>query len=349
METIFAKKLKSARLLSGLSLRQLAESLSIKISAQALSLYENGKRKPDSSIIIALSESLKVPIDYFFRDTLVTLSNVEFRKKSKLGKKNIDKIKEYIIDYLERYIEIERILYIHSEFSNPIENKMINSIDDIDLASIEIRKVWEIGMNPVSNIIEMLEDKGVKVVEIDAELSFDGLATWVDKVPAIVVNRNLDIVRKRFTVVHELAHLLLSFSENLENKIIEKYCHNFAGAFLLPSSSLKNFLGDKRNHISIRELIEIKEYYGISIQAIIYRLFNLNVISEATLIRFFIELNKEKLRDEMNLGQYIGDESSSRFERLVLKAASEEIVTFSKASQLLNKSIEDFRQGFEVL
>ena len=348
MENVFAKKLKSARLLSGLSLRKLAEKITIDLSAQALNLYEKGERKPDSSIIIALSEALQVPIDYFFRDSNIKLGNVEFRKKSKLGKKDIQQIKEFVIDYLERYIEIERILNVQYKFSNPLETILINSIDDIEIASQELRKNWEIGMNPVSNLIEMLEDKGVKIVEIDADQSFDGLATWVENFPVIVVNKNIDLVRKRFTVVHELAHLLLSFSENLNEKSIEKLCHNFAGAFLLPEASLKNYLGVKRSHISIQELIEIKVYFGISISAIVYRAYNLNIIPESFLKGFFIRLNKDNQRDESNLGKYLGEESSSRFERLVLKAASEEIITFSKASQLMKQNLEEFRRGFEV-
>jgi Zn-dependent peptidase ImmA (M78 family) len=295
-----------------------------------------------------LSEALQVPIDYFFRDSNIKLCNVEFRKKSKFNKKDIQQIKEFVIDYLERYIEIERILNVRYEFTNPLEKIVINKIDDIEIASQELRRNWEIGMNPVLNLIEMLEDKGVKIVEIDADQSFDGLATWVENFPVIVVNKNIDLVRKRFTVVHELAHLLLSFSENLNEKSIEKLCHNFAGAFLLPEVSLKNYLGVKRSHISIQELIDIKEYFGISIQAIVYRLFNLNIISKDTFDEFFIKLNKENQRDESNLGKYIGEESSSRFERLVLKAASEEIITFSKASQLLNKDLEEFRRGFQV-
>lgn len=348
MENIFAKRLKSARLLSGLSLRELADKLTIALSAQALNLYEKGRRKPDSSIIVAFSEALQVPIDYFFRDSNIKLENIEFRKKFKLGKKIIQQIKEFVIDYLERYIEIERILNIQNEFTNPLNKVLINTIDDIELASKELRKVWEIGLNPVPNIIEMLEDKGIKIVEVGEESSFDGIATWVDNFPVIVINKDNDIVRKRFTVMHELAHLLLSFPENLSNKSKEKLCHNFAGAFLLPEASLKDSLGIKRNHLSISELIEIKEYYGISIAAIVYRAYNLNMVSESFKNDFFIKLNKEKRRDESNLGNYIGQESSSRFEKLVLKAASEEIITLSKASQLMNKDIEGFRRDFKV-
>ncbi|MFW5662802.1 MAG: helix-turn-helix domain-containing protein, partial [Bacteroidota bacterium] len=90
MNELFSKRLVSARKLSGLSLRDLSERMDIELSAQAIGLYEKGRRKPDSSIVIALSEALKVPVDYFFRDSKVQLGNVDFRKKSKLGNKKID-------------------------------------------------------------------------------------------------------------------------------------------------------------------------------------------------------------------------------------------------------------------
>lgn len=348
MENIFAKRLKSARLLSGLSLRKLSDKLAIDISAQALSLYEKGKRKPDSSIIIALSEAMQVPVDYFFQDSNIVLENIEFRKKSKVGQKEIKQIKEFAIDYLERYIDIETMLNIQSKFTNSLEELIIGSTEDIERASQELRKAWDIGTNPVPNVIEMLEDKGVKIIEIDVGENFDGLSSWLSNLPIIVVNKRLEVVRKRFTVVHELAHLLLSFSESMENKTKENLCHNFAGAFLLPELPLKNYLGSNRKRISIQELVMIKEYFGISVSAIVYRAYSLNIIPKSFLKEFFIKLNKSKQRDEANIGRYIGEESSSRFERLVLQAASEEMITTSKAAQLMKKDLEEFRRGFAV-
>lgn len=349
MDAIFANRLRAARLLAGYSLRQLSERLSVDISAQAISLYENGKRKPDSSIIVALSEALKVPIDFFFRNASIALPDIEFRKKSKLGRKHIEQIKEFVIDYLERYFEIELILNITSKFSNPLLSKRIGTVEDIESAASELRTSWDLGLGPISNIIEMLEGKGVKIIEIEADPAFDGLSTWVGSAPVIVVNKNSEIVRKRLTVVHELGHLLLEFDNATEGSTIEKYCNSFAGAFLLPAVSLKHFLGSSRKNISINELVEIKEYFGISVQAIAYRLVNAGIKQEAFIKNFFIFMNKEGLRDEKKFGVYIGEEQSRRFERLINKAAVEQIITFSKASQLQNKSIEEFRRGFEVV
>jgi Zn-dependent peptidase ImmA (M78 family) len=344
MNELFSKRLVSARKLSGLSLRELSDRLSIGLSASAISLYEKGKRRPDSSIVIALSRALDVPVDYFFRDSKVELSSVEFRKRSKLGKKRIEQIKEQVIDYLSRYIEIEEILNIKNNFVNPLNDYTIHSDKDVVSSALKLRIEWELGLNPIPNIIEMLEDKGIKIVEIDVEKEFDGLASWVGDVPVIVLNLSYDNIRKRFTVLHELAHLLLRFDGTIDSKSIEKHCHSFAGTFLIPDQSLKSIFKTGRKHFSIDELIEIKEYYGISVQALVYRLYNLNYISENTLKTFFIDLNKHQLRDEKDWGNYLGKESSSRFERLVLMAVSEEIISLSKAAQLLNRDLEDIKK-----
>jgi len=65
---------------------------------------------PDSKILIALANGLNVSIDYFFRPLNYKLTNIEFRKKSKLLQNKQEQIKEKAIDYLERYIVFERKL-----------------------------------------------------------------------------------------------------------------------------------------------------------------------------------------------------------------------------------------------
>ena len=349
MEQIFSKRLKSARQLSGLSLRELAGKIIPELSYQAVSNYEKGKRKPDSSVIVSLAEALDVPVDYFFRESKIKLDNIEFRKKAQLGKKNTDRIKYYSIDYLERYFEIEDILNLKKQFKNPLEKIIVKSREDIETAAIELRKKWELGIDPVHNIIEMLEGKCIKIIEIDFEKDFDGLSAAVHNTPVIVLNKNFDALRKRFTALHELAHLLLRFDSKIDQKQIEKACHQFAGAFLLPEKSLKNAFRPNRKNFSLRELIEIKEYYGISVQAIVFRLHNLGIIPDSALRKFFIMVNKMKQKKETGWGEYIGEESSSRFERLVLMAVSEEIISLSNAAQLLNRDIEEFRKGLMLI
>ena len=84
------------------------------------------------------------------------------------------------------------------------------------------------GKDSIFNVVELLEDKHVKVVKIDADLIFDGMQTWVNgNIPVIAYNSNLEEKsdRIRFTLLHELAHLLLKFDDSLTDHQIETLCN----------------------------------------------------------------------------------------------------------------------------
>ena len=70
------------------------------------------------------------------------------------------------------------------------------------------RDFWNIGSDGIINVIDLLEEHGIKVIEIDAPESFDGLSSMVnDLYPVIVLNKAFSSERKRFTALHELGHL----------------------------------------------------------------------------------------------------------------------------------------------
>src|SRR6056297_2495868 len=104
------KRLKIARKMKGLSQEKLSKKLNKEISKQSISKYERNLMNPGSSIINKLAEVLEVKIDYFFRPFKNELKSLNFRKKTKLSKKNEDKIKFEVLDKLERYIELEEIV-----------------------------------------------------------------------------------------------------------------------------------------------------------------------------------------------------------------------------------------------
>ncbi|NOQ45458.1 MAG: ImmA/IrrE family metallo-endopeptidase, partial [Desulfobulbaceae bacterium] len=156
-----------------------------------------------------------------------------------------------------------------------------------------------------------------------------------------------DLVRKRFTVVHELAHLLLDFSE-VEGKSTEKLCHAFAGALLLPANIMREELGKQRNKITEWELKKLKGIFGISMQAIMARALRLQIISENMYRSFCIYASKKGWRKK-EPGSYAGKEVANRFKQLVYHAAAEQIISFSKAAELLNKSVFEFNQGFHLV
>ena len=80
----FANRLISARKMAGLSLQSLADKLDNVVSKQSLNKYEQGKMRPDSELVIAISNILNVPVNYFYTEPAMTIdfSNMGFRKYS---------------------------------------------------------------------------------------------------------------------------------------------------------------------------------------------------------------------------------------------------------------------------
>lgn len=347
-----AERLKSARLMNGLSLQGLADSIGNRVTKQALNKYEQGQVIPDSQMIGILAEALHVRPDYFHTSTAIEFGDIEFRKLKSYPAKEKTRIVEIAKDELSRYVELEEILGIETEFNNPLENFLINTRDDVERAAERLRDVWGLGRDAISNVIELLEDHHVKVLELDSSESFDGFSTWVNgkDIPLIVLNKSKledSLDRKRFTALHELAHLLLDANHHPE-KEKEKFCHAFAAAMLIPKETMVKELGGKRSKLSFQELSAIKQQYGISMQALVYRAKDLQLISENYLKQFYITFN-QLVYGSSEPVSYEGVEHSNRFSQLLFRALAENFISISKAASLRNQKLAEFRKENLVL
>lgn len=328
----------------GLSMDALCEHTDHIISKQAISKYENGKMKPTSNVLIALSKALGVSIDYFFRPYTIEFSEVEFRKNSKLGSINIQSIKESVRNNIERYIEIENILELDFRFNTAYSDVTIQSAQDIKDIAHRLRMEWELGEDGISNVISVLEENNIKVIEIEAPDSFDGLSGYANKqIPVIVLNSNFPSERLRFTAFHELGHLLLRFDDAFTSKEKENLCHLFANEMLISGKQFIRLIGSSRKDISLQELTPIQKQYGISIDALMYKAKELNIITENRFKGYCIKKNQyPELKKEIQQSRF-PKETSSRFASLVFRAISKEIISFSKASSLLEVSIAEVK------
>lgn len=351
MKEIFSERFKSARLMKGFSLQDLANALDNKLSRQALHRYEKGEVIPDNDKINLLSKVLEVSPDYFFRSTKVELGEVEFRKLSKMPQKEASIIKEKTKEKLSRYLELEGILGLPNEFDNHLKDfEVVTTYEQINRAAELLREKWNLGNGAIFNVVEILEDKNIKVVNLDVDEDFDGLQTFVnDTIP--VVAYNLKKANKpdriRFTLLHELAHLLLKFG-NVTERQKETLCHQFAGAMLLPEKTIKAELGEHRNKLSSLELANIKKQYGISMQAIIMRAKDCGIINENyTKQLFFLFKQMNWKVDEPY--DYEGVEQSNRFEQLLFRALIEDQISMSKAASLNNQTLADFRKKHQMV
>lgn len=343
----FGIRLKAARKMAGFSMDRLAKEAGGIVTKQAISKYEKNKMKPDSRVLNALSKALRVKAEYFFRDSMVSLSGLEFRKKSKLAKKVEDQIKQKTLDFLERYVEVEEVLNQKAEDKNPLFGFKIKNRDDIEQAAKKLRSKWCLGDAPISNLMELLEDKGIRIFEVDVNDEFDGLSAFVGDIPVIAVRSRNDLVRKRFTIAHELGHIMLDFSAT-EDQSQERFCHSFAGALLLPENIIYAELGQQRSKVTLWELKKLKGIYGISIQAIMARAHNVGIISDYSYREFCIILNKKGWK-KIEPGTYEGKERPNRFKQLVYHAVAEEIISFSRGAELFNMMLPEFRRRVQIV
>ena len=347
MNEIFAERFKSARLLNGFSLQDLADAIENKVSRQALHRYEKGEVIPDSEMINLLSDVLKVRPDFFFRDTKVDIGVVEYRKLKRMPSKEEAKIIEQTKEYLGRYLELEEIIGIQNQFFNHLGYlNNITTYDEVNNAANILRTKWNLGTDPIFNVVELLEDKHIKVVKIDADLAFDGLQTWVnDCIPVVAYNFRKIVKgdRIRFTLLHELGHLLLKFGDITE-KQKETLCNQFAGAMLLPDSAIREELGNSRNRLFIPELGNIKKQYGISMQAIVMRAKACNIINDNYTKQFFFMMAHHNWKVDEPV-EYEGVEQSNRFDQLLYRALAEEQISMSKAATLKNQKLAEFRNA----
>ena len=351
MKAVFAERFKSARLMKGFSLQDLADAIGNQLSRQALHRYEKGEVIPDAEKINLLSKALNVSPDFFFRTTKVELSEVEFRKLSNMPQREASIIKEITKEKLSRYLELEEILGLSVDFKNPLKRiGKVTTYEQVNEAAKKIRADWNLGNGAIFNVVELLEDNNIKVVALRVNDDFDGLQTFVNgNIPVVAYNANKinKPDRIRFTLLHELAHLLLEFGDVNERKK-ETLCHQFAGAMLLPEETIKAELGDHRNKLSSLELGNIKKQYGISMQAIVMRAKDCGIINEHYSKQFFFLIKQMNWKVDEPV-EYLGAEESNRFEQLLFRALIEDQISMSKAASLSNQSLAEFKKEHQPM
>ena len=126
----------------------------------------------------------------------------------------------------------------------------------------------------------------------------------------------------------------------------EEWCHYFSSCFLLPIVMLQRMMGgSKRNYVYINELINVKEYFGISIHAIVYRLQSEEIITETYYKRCSVYMNKA-YGHKSEPGEYKGEEKSKGFDQLIARGLSEGMISLSKAAALRKTDINQLRKDY---
>jgi len=332
------ESIKLRREILRISLRDLANRIGV--SHTTVNKYEKNILIPDSQCLIQLSDILQIPIASLLRpqNEQVQLNQMAFRSK-KLRKREEKQINAETKEWLARYLQIERLSGNHRSFEMPRGfRRKISSLDDAEKAAKDLRNVWDLGSDPIENLTNLLEDKGIKIGIIGGITKFDALFTECENDPIVVMKKGMPKARQRFSLAHELGHCILEVDEEIDT---EKAMHRFAGAFLVPAEKAIFELGEKRHKLSLKELQILKEKYGFSMGAWLYRAKDLGIISLA----FYIEIRKYFVKQGWNKtepGDDIMGEMPVLMSKLVFKSHAEGLISTSKAAELLNQNISTF-------
>ena len=210
-------------------------------------------------------------------------------------------------------------------------------MEDGELTAARIRRAWNLGGGPIPNMAELLEEHGIKVLKLDFPRAVDGLTCFVHRtdettVPVVVCSTGKSIERQRFTLAHELGHLVMDIPAGMPE---EKICDRFASALLVPENELVREVGRRRLDFGFGELVEIKKTFGVSAAALVIRMRDLGIIGEATVTRIFRGIGRSwRTQEPCPLAQ---PESPKRFRRLCLRALAEDVISESKAAELLGR------------
>ena len=337
---MFSERLKLARKRSGLSLRALSSAMGGIVSAQAIGKYERAEMMPSSTVAIALAEALEVSLSYLMSPSKVSLESVEFRKLASTRARERAAVEGEVLDHVDRYLQVEEILGIDTTEPDGAPYR-IDSVDDAEGAAMSVRIAWNLGGGPIPDMTELLEERGIKVFKLSLPGSVDGLSCRVrrvggDDVRVVVRSTGKSFERQRFTIAHELGHIVMDIPSTVRE---ERACQRFAGAFLAPGDELIREVGRRRLNFGFGELIEIKHMFGISAAALVMRMRDLGIITEATLRDIFGGIGSNWRTDEpLPLER---EESPTRFRRLCLRALAENEISESKAAELLRLRVSE--------
>ncbi len=296
-EGFVGARLREAREARGLTAAALSDLLGL--TRAAVSQYEHGHKTPSPEIMQRICSLTRLP-DRFFMEAVPAETpmapRVFYRSRSaatKSARTRSERKLEWlarIVSWMESFVAFPAVDLASADL--PETAVQLNG-RDIESAADNLRRHWGLGAGPISNVAWLLENHGILVsrfpLHADALDSFSEIRSSGRPFVVLSSDRN-SAVRSRFDAAHELGHLVLhegvpsrDLLKPAEHHLIEEQAHRFASAFLMPTESFSR----SATSITIDGLKSLKQQWGVSMQAIVMRLCDLDIIGEDTKTSFF--------------------------------------------------------------
>lgn len=334
-------RLKQLRLARGLSLEELAAELGGIVTKQALSKYEQGKARPSPLVLNKLAAVLRVKAAHLWNEPTVNVEFVAYRKRSALPKREQEKVESLTIHMLEERVRLQSLTEQAGQVDLPIKRWAVQKLEDAECAAEELRRNWNLGLDPIASFVSVLEDHSIQVVEIDADDRFDGISAIASDDEgrtlgaAVVTRRGVPGERQRLNLAHELGHLILNVAAKVDE---EKAAFRFGAALLAPAVAVLRETGTKRTLIQTAELLLLKRRFGLSMQALLFRLRELRVITESNYKQWCMDINRLGWRKQ-EPGE-LPPEQPQWLRQQVLRLLAEGLISREDAETALGETVE---------
>ncbi|MEU7254387.1 XRE family transcriptional regulator [Streptomyces rimosus] len=288
----------TARRALGITQEDLAEAAGV--TQAALSRYENDLREPELEVLNRLATSLGVTVPFLkgagsVRGAMAV--DAHMRKRATAKATTWRQLEARLNMYRMHVRHLMEEVSLRAQQSFPTFDPI--DTDAADAARM-VRMQWRLPIGPVRSLIRWVEAAGCIVIAEDfGTTRVDGLSQWVDDYPVIMINVAAPVDRVRLTVGHELGHLCLHSSEL--TLTMEEEATRFAAEFLMPEEVIRPQL----RNLTLGRLHDLKREWGTSMQAIIERAYDLQVITSAKRTNLYKSLGnrgwrtREPLSDEL--------------------------------------------------
>ena len=248
------------------------------VSQQTLTRYEDldNDPNPSSESIESLSRVLGFPVGFFF------LSDIEKASAEFTSFRSLKSMTAAIRDaaLAAGAIGFEISDWVENRFNLPKINvpDLSEHSSSPEVAARILREVWGLGEQPISNVLHLLESKGVRVFSLcENTHKVNAYSLWRKGKPYVFLNTQKSAECSRFDAAHEVAHLVLHQDGNTRGRAAEEQANSFASAFLMPESDL---LAKAYRIYSINHLIDLKSRWKVSLMALCYRLHKVGLLTD---------------------------------------------------------------------
>ena len=267
-------RLQQARELRGFTQTALARQVGVHQSA--IAQFETGRIQPSPEVLDAISRATEFPPAFFTRPSGPTfpLGSLRFRARAAMTARQC----RQAWWYAHTLYELMAQMAAQTEYPAPRLPRLTG--DPVAAAAVTRQAIGLPPDQPIGPLIRTLERGGVWVVAIPVALpQRDACSTWAGgdtATPVLVVAATTAGDRRRFSVAHEVGHLVLHQVPQGSPHELEQQADVFAAAFLLPEAAMREVLMPP---ITLTTLADLKVRWGVSLQAMIRRALTLKCLT----------------------------------------------------------------------